>query len=93
MAISKLFFLCNFKAETDRVESKTTVQIRIIRVKEQFITIIDIMEKVDVEGAQGKTDGMIENQVAEVCSMCFVGRMACFFSTETLFFFSGTEIS
>ena len=51
------------------------------------------MEKVDVEGAQGRTDGMIENQVAEVCSMCFVGRMACFFSTETLLFFSGTEIS
>lgn len=35
-------------------------------MKEQFITIIDIMEKVDVEGAQGRTDGMIENQVAEV---------------------------
>lgn len=79
MSISKLFLLCNFKAETDRVESKTTVQIRIIRVKEQFITTIDIMEKVDVEGAQGRTDGMIENQVAEVCSMCFVGLMACSF--------------
>ena len=79
MSISKLFFLCNFKAETDRVESKTTVQIRIIRVKEQFIITIDIMEKVDVEGAQGRTDGMIENQVAEVCSMYFVGLMACSF--------------
>ena len=84
MSISKLFFLCNFKAETDRVESKTTVQIRIIRVKEQFITIIDIMEKVDVEGAQGRTDGMIENQVAEVCSMCFVGFRACSFLARKL---------
>ena len=51
----------------------------------------DILEKADVGGAQGKTDGMIENLVVEVCSMCFAAPMAWPFNMETLFPFSWSE--
>lgn len=35
-------------------------------MKEQLTTMKEMLEKVDVEEAQGKTDGMIGNLVAEV---------------------------
>lgn len=50
----------------DSQESITTVQKKIKKMKEQLPTMTEMLERVDVEEDLEKTDGVIENLVAEV---------------------------
>lgn len=50
----------------DSQESITTVQKKITRMKEQLPTMTEMLERVDVEEGLERTDGVIENLVAEV---------------------------
>lgn len=50
----------------DSRESITTVRKKIKKMKEQLPTMTEMLERVDVEEDLEKTDGVIENLVAEV---------------------------
>ena len=65
----------------DSRESRTTVRKKIIRMKDQLPTMTEMLERVDAEEDLEKTDGVIENLVAEVQSIL----LACFKMTMLLY--------
>ena len=64
----KSLFYCT-QGGIDSRES-ITAQKKITRMKEQLLTMTEMLERVDVEEGQEMIDGVIENLVAEVQNIC-----------------------